>query len=155
MIEHEFWRVVSAGLLDSLLADMVAVTDIDSRHRLRQEPNAFIAKVKLDGYSGMAFVPSVDAIYKCWNCITDYTYNPRFNDKVVRPVNAQSVGGTLSCDDPGSGYVAMVYSWDFTEYELVGTLAENATPAPGWYVIVLHTADTDVPALPSTFLEVP
>jgi hypothetical protein len=154
-INHELWRVVASGLLDAMLADMVAVTDRDARHRLwREYGNAFLGKLALDGYSTLAYIVSAETLGLCWDHIVDPTYNPSIQENVARPVNAAVSGGdTLVCDDPGEGFVPTVFSWDFTVFTELGPLSANATPGIGFYVIAIRDENRGIDSLPSAFLE--
>jgi len=154
VIRHEFWRIVASGLFETLLDDLVAVTSRDAR-RTMIENGAFNGKLWRACYDSLSYVVDRNSIGECWNYIIDPVYNPHLRNDVppmvVSPV--ASGGNALTTGTVPDGYTVQVYGWDFTEFALLGTLAENSQPGVGFYVLALvDDADQRV-GLPSSFLE--
>jgi hypothetical protein len=152
-IQHEFWRAVASGLLDAVVAEIATVTNRDSR-RVLVERRAFHGGLFLDAYASLAYVIDQETVDLCFSAIDDVVYNPHVREAVPRPQNAASDGTTLSCDNPGTGYTAMVYAWDFVTFSEVGPLADNSQPATGYYVLAIKEDGSGEVGLPSPFLEI-
>jgi len=153
-IKHEFWRMVASGLFKTLLDDLVAVTSRDAR-KLMLDNGAFNGKFWRACYDSLAYVVDRNSISECWNYIVDPVYNPHVRTDIPPMVVSPAVSGgnTLTTGTVPDGYTAQVYSWDFTEFALLGTLAEYSQPGVGFYVLALaDDADQSV-GLPSSFLE--
>jgi len=154
-IEHEFWRIVASGLFQGLLTDLAAVTNRDGR-QLMIDNNAFSGKLWRACYDSLSYVVSQRSISECWNYVADSVYNPHLRDDVPPMVVSAGVSGgnTLTTGTQPDGYTINVYSWDFTEFALVGTIAENSQPGEGYYVLALaDDENAGNVGLPSLFLE--
>jgi hypothetical protein len=155
-MNHEVWRLVAAGLLDSLLADLIAVTSRDARARLWAH-RMFLGKFGLDAHTSLGYVPEIASLTMCRDMIVNAVYNPSIEEGwPKRPVNAASDGTTLSCDDPTEGETVMVYQWaNYATFDLLGPLAENSQPVAGIYVLVLHIeSSVELIGLPSLNLTI-
>jgi len=154
MIKHELWRIVASGLFQGLLNDLAAVTSRDAR-QLMIENQAFSGKLWRSCYDSLAYVVSIQSINECWTYVADPVYNPHLRTDIIPMVVSPAVSGgnTLTAGTQPDGYTVNVFSWDFTEFELVGPLDENGQPGAGNYVLVLVDDETDNAGLPSSFLE--
>lgn len=155
MVNNEFWRIVASGLFDGLLDDLIAVTSRDGR-QLMIENGAFSGKLWRACYDSLGYVVDQRSINECWNYVADPVYNPQLRDDVPPMAEGAgaSGGNTLVADVPPVGFTVQVYSWDFTEFTLLGTLAENSQPGAGNYVLALVDDENENNVgLPSLFLE--
>jgi len=153
-IKYELWRIVASGLFQGLLDDLAAVASRDAR-QLMIENGAFSGKLWRSCYDSLAYVVSIQSINECWTYVADPVYNPHLRTDTIPMVVNPAVSGsdTLTAGTQPDGYTVNVYSWDFTEFALLGTLAEHNQPGVGFYVLALVDDDTNNAGLPSSFLE--
>lgn len=153
-IRHEFWRLIASGLLDTYIDNLVAVTSRDARYRLWQN-GAFSSALLITAYESLGYVPNAESVLEMHEYIADPVYNPREYTERFPPRPTNAAGGSgLSCDDPGTDYETVVFSWDFAMFAEVGPLSENASPGAGFYVLANRRVADGITGLPSLFLEV-
>lgn len=156
-INDEYWRVWASGGFNLMLAEMQAISGIDTLARLVGERD-FIRwlRVELAAPGSLNFAVSEATLSLLWNQVeqTSAYYAPEMREQEPSLVeNAAATGGdTLTADAAPGGYTTMVYSFDGLEFALVGTLTANATPGAGNYVLALHNDSSGAVGLPSLFL---
>ena len=153
-MENEFWNLVASGLWNNLLADLISITNKDSR-RLMIDNGAFTGKLWKSAFDTLAYVPSQASIQRCWDYIDDRYYNPQFVGSVPPFVTGSAVtGGDTLVGDALTGYTIQVYAWDFVEFTLLGDLAGNSAPGAGNYVLAYREDNDGAVGLPSSFLTI-
>jgi hypothetical protein len=169
-LRTELIQAVAAGLLNAWRAELKSVTVKDSRCVLEAlDRSSWPGWLRVESYASLGFVISPQALSELMREIPSDArmYDPEIRDQVAagRPpmptyggsdwpgVNNDS--GTLSVDDPGDAYTAMLFSWDAGDQEFteVGPLADNSTPGAGTYVVRLKS-DADILGLPSSFVTI-
>lgn len=158
----ETWQAVAAGLLNAFLAQIVAITNQDSR-RVVNDARSWQGWIRQASFGALGSILAENTIGRLMNEIPDRVYVPVLRDQVSiglppLPTGASAGGGTIVVDDPGVNYETYVFEWasggkTFTE---LGDLASNSTPGAGVYVVA-HTFSAspgDVFGLPSAFLTI-
>ena len=161
-MKNELWQSVASGLLNSWQAELVSITNQDSRNVLEMKrvwPSWLLER----SWVAIGNVMSDTTLGQLYDEIPDRIYNPVIRDQVSlgKPPfveNADVTGGnTLVCDSPGDSYATYVFEWDsgnrtFTE---LGPLSENSQPGAGYYVLAntFSASPGDVFGLPSLFMQ--
>lgn len=147
----EVFHMVAAGMLTELKANLDAIAQRDTRGVLERDLD-IRGWLRMRAAVPLQYAVSPDAVSAMLSFVEDIRFDPAYSSAVVLPVNARVEGGTtLAADGPGSPWTLMVYSWDFEKFTQVGPLAENATPGPGYWVIVPERESQL--GLPSGFLQ--
>jgi hypothetical protein len=152
-MNSELWRIVASGLIDSLLAEYVAVTNRDARTILEQR-GCFLGVMHKLCYISLGYVPTSMSVMNAMSFIQDKEYDPKIVYIYPRPTGAKVTNGKLVCDTPPTGYVAHVFSWNYTNFIYVGLLSEHDNPGVGVYVISLKPDGIEDYGPPSAFLTI-
>ena len=148
-MKNELWHAIAGGLLNTWLAELVAITNIDTRQVLELK-SVWPNWLRVKSIGAMGYTASDNTIGLLYDEIPDRIYDIAIRDQVTvgKPPlveNASVSGGnTLVCDAPGSGYETHVFSWNSgtREFELVGELSTNNQPGAGYYILV-NTFEAD------------
>lgn len=161
-MKNELWQAIAAGLLNSWQAELVSITNQDSRNVL-QIKNVWPSWLLEKSWSATGNVISDTTLGQLYDEIPDKIYNPVIRDQINlgKPpfvTNATVTNGnTLTCDNQDTLYTTYVFSWDSGQREFteLGTLSENSQPGSGYYVLVNTFSDNpgESFSLPSLFLQ--
>jgi len=155
-INNELWRVVATGGLNTLLAEMQSITNIDTRAQLLDKRD-FLRwlRVELAGAGSLAFAVGESVLGLLWDEVqASAYYAPVLRDQDVTLVeNASTSGGdTLTADAAPEGYTTYVYSFNGLTFTEVGDLVGNSQPGAGTYVLANKRDSDGALSLPSLFL---
>lgn len=152
VLQTELWHMGASGMVEELLATLVAITPKDTRGVL-EDSGALAGWFRTRAAVALLYAPSNDAVTGCLNFIDNKRYAPALSDLYVKPQNAAVQGGTtLVADAPPEPFQHYVYRWNYQSFALVGLLSEHNQPGAGIYIIVPESQTRK--GMPSLFLTI-
>lgn len=152
MIDHELWQAVASGLLNSAVAQGVAITHRDSR-RVLHGTQDMVAWLRVESFEAIGYIVSDVTVGLLWNEIEgDFVRDPQIREQAIPMVaEARVEGDRLAADDPGEYFKVFVFAWDFVEFSEVGDLEAHSRPGKGTFVLASRNEAGEF-GLPSAFL---
>lgn len=145
------WQIVASGGPASLISNITAVANRDTRARLLEQ-GAFEGQFQVQLAGSLGYVPNRTIIQDLMRQMEDVEIAPVFNPEI--PIPVVTIGqGNIPEVEPVVGYQPYLYSWNFLTFEEEGLLDTNS-PLPAGTYVVAHKNIRGQEGLPTAFITI-
>lgn len=146
------WQIVASGGAASLIANLRAISNRDTRARLLEQA-AFEGQFQVQLAGSLGFVPHRQTVQEFFRNFRNMEAAPTFAPEIPIPVVTVLEGNRLEVEAV-EGCKPFLYSWDYVTFAFVGAVDPSVTLETGVYVVAHHVARTRQDGLPTAFISI-